>query len=68
MAWGGLALLLLIWVSTAVFQVPAHEKLKSGFDEAWHRRLVDWNWVRTGLWTLRAMLLLWIASGLFSSK
>ena len=31
-AWIGLALLLVIWTSTAVLQVPLHQKLTSGFD------------------------------------
>jgi uncharacterized membrane protein len=49
------ALLLGIWISTAVLQVPCHAKLERGFDAAAHRRLVRTNWIRTVLWSLRAV-------------
>jgi len=56
--WIGIALLLLIWLSTAVLQVPAHHRLGSGFDPATHRRLVLTNWVRTWAWSARGVLAL----------
>lgn len=52
----GLIMLILIWVSTAALQVPAHNRMLKGFDEHAHRRLVGTNWIRTLLWTLRAIL------------
>lgn len=52
----GLIMLALIWVSTATLQVPAHNRMLKGFDADAHRRLVGTNWVRTLLWTLRAIL------------
>jgi hypothetical protein len=52
----GLIMLTLIWVSTAALQVPAHNRMLKGFDANAHRRLVGTNWVRTVLWTLRAIL------------
>ncbi len=55
-AWLGFVLLVLIWMSTAVFQVPQHHILSSGFDRRAHRRLVNSNWVRTVLWTARGIL------------
>ncbi len=48
-------LLLLIWISTAIWQVPCHGKLLEGFNEAAHRKLVRTNWVRTVLWSVRAV-------------
>ena len=56
MAWCGLALLGIIWLSTAVGQVPIHRRLGQGFDPVAHRRLVRGNWVRTIAWSLRGGL------------
>ncbi|MDH3424310.1 MAG: hypothetical protein OEN00_15055 [Gemmatimonadota bacterium] len=52
-ALAGVALLGVIWVSTAVLQSPAHRRLLKGFDEAVHRRLVGSNWIRTVAWVAR---------------
>jgi hypothetical protein len=52
------ALLGLIWISTAVVQVPLHRRLARGFEAAAHRRLVRTNWLRTLAWSLRGLLLL----------
>lgn len=53
----GLALLAVIWLSTALVQVPAHNRLRGGFDAAAHRRLVASNWIRTAAWSARALIL-----------
>lgn len=58
--WAGLGLIVLIWALTGLVQVPLHRKLSYGFDGAIHRRLVATNWLRTGAWTLRAGLALWM--------
>jgi len=60
-AWAGLglALIALIWLSTALIQSPAHGRLAAGFDAAWHSRLVTTNWARTLLWVLRGVLVGW---------
>lgn len=56
--WAGLGLLLVIWVSTAVVQVPRHRLLAGGFDrDAW-RTLVATNWLRTVAWSARGLLVL----------
>jgi len=52
----GLALALVVWVSTFAFQVPHHRRLASGFDAEVHGALVRSNWVRTVAWTLRGVL------------
>jgi len=51
----GLILLVLIWISTAALQVPAHQGLSQGFLDYAHRRLVTSNWIRTILWSLRGV-------------
>lgn len=54
----GLVLLLVVWISTAVLQVPRHRRLAGGFDAGVHRALVATNWIRTLAWTARGILLL----------
>jgi hypothetical protein len=49
-------LVLVVWFSTFVFQVPIHGRLKSGKDTALIRRLVATNWIRTGAWSLKALI------------
>ena len=53
----GLVLLAIIWLSTALVQVPGHNRLRHSFDAAAHRQLVASNWIRTGAWSARALLL-----------
>ena len=54
----GAALLILVWLSTFLVQVPLHKRLTTGFDALAHRALVRSNWVRTGAWSARGGLLL----------
>ena len=58
----GLALVALIWGSTALMQVPRHTTLNSGFDRAAWSGLVLTDWVRTVAWSARGALLLWMAA------
>ena len=57
-AWAGLALLVVVWISTAILQVPRHGRLACGFDPGAHRTLVATNWIRTLAWTARGILLI----------
>jgi len=61
----GLALVAVIWLSTALFQVPCHNALAQGFDPAVHRRLVGTNWIRTAAWSARGLLVLWMTMSAF---
>jgi hypothetical protein len=54
--WAGLALLALIWISTACIQVPLHGRLTADYDVQAHRSLVLTNWLRTLAWTARGVL------------
>ena len=58
--WTGIAALLVVWISTAILQIPCHDALIKGFDSKIHRRLVFTNWLRTFCWSLRAVILLGI--------
>lgn len=53
----GAGLIVVNWVSTAFVQVPLHRRLEQGFDPETHRRLVATNWIRTAVWTARAVML-----------
>lgn len=58
----GLGLLAVVWLSTQFLQVPCHNQLSRAFDPATHRRLVATNWIRTACWSLRGLLVLWMAN------
>lgn len=49
--------LVVIWLSTFLIQSPIHNHLLKGWDSRQHQRLVQSNWIRTALWTLRSVLL-----------
>ena len=52
----GLLLLALIWLVTAVVQVPLHGFLRSRYDPTAVGWLVRTNWLRTALWSVRGVL------------
>lgn len=56
----GLALVLLIWLSTLLVQSPIHGRLAKAFDDDLANKLVLTNWIRTIFWTLRGALILWM--------
>ena len=47
-------LVLIVWFSTFVLQVPIHNQLKTGKEDREIRRLVTTNWIRTAAWSLKA--------------
>ncbi len=56
--WAGWLLLVAIWLSTALVQVPLHRRLAGGYDPRAARKLVTTNWLRTALWSVRAVIAL----------
>ncbi|MDP4623587.1 MAG: hypothetical protein NWT08_00475 [Akkermansiaceae bacterium] len=44
------------FISTALIQAPCHRQLMQGFDEAKCRLLTRSNWIRTVLWSAKALL------------
>jgi len=54
----GLGLVLAVWLTTAIFQVPLHGKLACGHDRSAIEKLITTNWLRTLFWTLRTVILL----------
>jgi hypothetical protein len=55
-----LLLVLAIWASTFLLQVPCHTQLGIGYSETVQRRLVRGNWLRTVAWSLRSLVLIGI--------
>jgi hypothetical protein len=58
LAWLGLALLIIIWLTTALVQVPVHRRLNETFDQTLVERLVRSNWIRTLAWSARGVVAL----------
>jgi hypothetical protein len=56
-------LLAIVWLSTALWQMPLHRALLDGFDEGKVRALVQSNWVRTIAWSVRAAIITWLVHG-----
>ena len=53
-----LAFLLGIWGITFIFFTNIHQKLTNGYDHSVVDRLIQINWSRTALWSLRFIILL----------
>jgi len=69
MAWNfsliNLFLNILIWVSTFIFSVPCHQKLRNQKQTKIINKLILTNWYRTFLWTCRLFtltFLIWITT------
>jgi hypothetical protein len=48
-----------IWIATGFVFAPLHGRLAAGERSA-HRRLEAWNWYRTGAWSIRGVMALWM--------
>ena len=47
----------LIWLATYFFSVPCHSALEKEFNGKVVEKLIQTNWIRTVLWTLRTFML-----------
>ena len=56
----GLIILLVIWLITFVFFTKLHQSLLGGYDKIIVDKLVQINWSRTILWSLRLIILIYI--------
>jgi hypothetical protein len=60
-ALAGLAMVVALWLSTLLMQMPLHVQLKqAGHTPATVAALVRTNWLRTTLWSARALLAIWM--------
>jgi len=60
-----LVLLVLIWLSTFLFQITLHQKLSIRFSPKVPRNLITSNWIRTLLWTLKGVIIIFMIYHLF---
>lgn len=56
----GFYLVILIWLSTLFFSVPKHNALKHGKVDSLIDGLVNTNWFRTILWSIKSGVSFWI--------
>jgi len=59
--WVGFFMILLIWLSTFLLQMPRHNQILHQYQPTAVESLISTNWIRTILWTLRVFLLLYIS-------
>ena len=52
----GLGIVLAIWLSTFLVQAPIHSKLQMDYDQSLVQKLIRTNWLRTVLWSSKALL------------
>ncbi len=50
--------LILIWIITALFFSKSHQDLTKGYNKGIVDKIVYLNWIRTSLWSIRLILLL----------
>ena len=55
-----LIILLVIWLITFVFFTKLHQSLLGGYDKIIVDKLVQINWSRTVLWSLRLIILIYV--------
>ena len=63
LAWVGLGLLAVVWLSTALLHCPRHRALGHGFDQQAYRILVLSNWAHTAARSTCGLLVLAMAAG-----
>ena len=62
-----LAFLGIIWLSTAVYQVPMHLKLMQAAHADTLNKLIQTNWIRTISWSIRSIIICQILWQLLST-
>ncbi|NGX51540.1 MAG: hypothetical protein K1060chlam2_01409 [Chlamydiae bacterium] len=56
-AGANLLVLMLIWISTFLFQITQHQKLRVRFSKKSLQGLLTSNWIRTLLWTIKGAVM-----------
>ena len=55
-----LIILLSIWLSTFIIMVPLHNKLSLNYEKEIVVKLINYNWLRTILWSMKLVFILYI--------
>lgn len=61
----GFIVVILIWLVTFFVQVPLHNQLSDGYDDSTVRKLINTNWIRTFLWSVKSFSSLVVLFSLF---
>lgn len=56
-------IIILIWLSTAFLSIPYHNKLIKQKSKMAIKGLINTNWIRTTLWSIKALILFYILVG-----
>lgn len=64
LATANLVALILVWISTFLFQMGQHQKLTVRFSHKIFRNLLATNWIRTIFWTVKGAILFWMIHSL----
>lgn len=65
LAGANLIVLILIWLSTFLFQITLHQKLSVRFSPKVLKNLITSNWIRTLLWTFKGLITICMIYHLF---
>lgn len=55
-----LILLLVIWLTTFFIMIPSHNRISKSFNKKEIISLINYNWVRTILWSLKLLLIIFL--------
>ena len=55
-----LILLLVIWLTTFFIMIPSHNKISKSFNKKEINRLINYNWVRTILWSFKLLVIIFL--------
>ncbi len=55
-----LLILTVIWLVTFIVMVPIHNNISKKYESSQIRRLINYNWIRTVLWTLKFIVVFYL--------
>lgn len=55
-----LILLLVIWLTTFFIMIPSHNRISKSFNKKEIKSLINYNWVRTILWSFKLLVIIFL--------
>ena len=55
-----LFLLLVIWLTTFFIMIPSHNKIAKTFNKKEINKLINYNWIRTILWSFKLLVIIFL--------
>ena len=55
-----LILLLVIWLTTFFIMIPSHNKISKSFNIKEIKSLINYNWIRTILWSFKLLVIIFL--------